>query len=156
MFGAAEQPMRSNSHPTKVFSLQAELLHTLDMSVSCSSEDKNCSPEFLLPASYGCGHGAAVRGQWPAVATRAEFAEFVQKNQSASQSSNNGDSGIGWGSSIEVGRLARAAEDALKHGNPSAAADYAQRAVKAAPQDNKLWFLLGYTLAAGRAVPDLG
>ncbi len=68
-----------------------------------------------------------------------------KKNQSASQSSNNGDSGIGWGSSIEVGRLARAAEDALKHGNPSAAADYAQRAVKAAPQDNKLWFLLGYT-----------
>ena len=56
-----------------------------------------------------------------------------------------GDNGIGWGSSIEVGRLARAAEDALRHGNPTAAADYAQRAVKAAPQDNKLWFLLGYT-----------
>ncbi len=28
---------------------------------------------------------------------------------------------------------------------PVCAADYAQRAVKAAPQDNKLWFLLGYT-----------
>ena len=52
---------------------------------------------------------------------------------------------MGWGSSIEVGRLARAAEDALRQGNPGAAADYAQRAVKAAPQDNKLWFLLGYT-----------
>ncbi len=36
-------------------------------------------------------------------------------------------------------------QDALRHGNPGAAADYAQRAVKAAPQDNKLWFLLGYT-----------
>ena len=36
-------------------------------------------------------------------------------------------------------------EDALRRGNPGAAADYAQRAVKAAPQDNKLWFLLGYT-----------
>ena len=36
-------------------------------------------------------------------------------------------------------------EDALRHGNPAAAADYAERAVKAAPQDNKLWFLLGYT-----------
>jgi tetratricopeptide (TPR) repeat protein len=57
----------------------------------------------------------------------------------------SGETGIGWGSSIEVGRLARAAEDALRHGNPGAAADYAQRAVKAAPQDNKLWFLLGYT-----------
>jgi hypothetical protein len=63
-----------------------------------------------------------------------------QKNQ---QSNTTGDNGIGWGSSIEVGRLARAADDALRRGNPSAAADYAQRAVNAAPQDNKLWFLLG-------------
>lgn len=53
--------------------------------------------------------------------------------------------GIGWGNSIEVGRLARAAEDALKHGNPAAAANYAQRAVQAAPQNEKLWLLLGYT-----------
>ncbi len=67
---------------------------------------------------------------------------------------NAGDNGIGWGSSIEVGRLARAAEDALRHGNPGAAADYAQRAVKAAPQDNKLWFLLGYTVAHGRPLSD--
>ena len=58
---------------------------------------------------------------------------------------------IGWGSSIEVGRLARAASDALKRGNPAAAADFAARAVKAAPQDYKLWFLLGYTTRlAGR------
>ncbi len=54
-------------------------------------------------------------------------------------------SGIGWGNSIEVGRLARAAEDALKKGNPSAAATYAERATQAAPQNAKLWFLLGYT-----------
>jgi tetratricopeptide (TPR) repeat protein len=53
--------------------------------------------------------------------------------------------GIGWGSSIEVGRMARAAEDALRKGNPAAAANYAQRAVQAAPQNSKLWFLLGYT-----------
>jgi tetratricopeptide (TPR) repeat protein len=52
---------------------------------------------------------------------------------------------IGWGSSIEVGRLARAAEDALKRGNAAEAANYAERAVKAAPQNAKLWFLLGYT-----------
>lgn len=62
------------------------------------------------------------------------------------------ESGIGWGNSIEVGRLARAAQDALKHGNPSAAATYAQRAVQAAPQNSKLWLLLGYTSRlAGRA-----
>ena len=33
----------------------------------------------------------------------------------------------------------------LAAGNSALAADYAERAVKAAPQDNKLWFLLGYT-----------
>ncbi len=52
---------------------------------------------------------------------------------------------IGWGSSIEVGRLARAAEDALAKGRPADAANFAERAVKAAPQNAKLWFLLGYT-----------
>ncbi len=69
-----------------------------------------------------------------------------QKTASSSaQAPSSTQNGIGWGSSIEVGRLARAAEDSLRRGNPGAAADYAQRAVKAAPQDSKLWFLLGYT-----------
>jgi tetratricopeptide (TPR) repeat protein len=68
-----------------------------------------------------------------------------QKNGQSNQANASGENGMGWGSSIEVGRLARAAEDALRRGNALAAADYAQRAVNAAPQDNKLWFLLGYT-----------
>ena len=68
-----------------------------------------------------------------------------KKGSTSAQSNASGENGMGWGSSIEVGRLARAAEDALRRGNPSAAADYAARAVQAAPQDNKLWFLLGYT-----------
>ena len=73
------------------------------------------------------------------------------KQKKGKQSNATGENGIGWGSSIEVNRLARAAEDALRRGNPGAAADYAERAVKAAPQDNKLWFLLGYTARlAGR------
>ena len=67
------------------------------------------------------------------------------KKNGQAQNNASGENGMGWGSSIEVGRLARAAEDALRHGNAPAAADYAQRAVNAAPQDNKLWFLLGYT-----------
>ncbi len=59
--------------------------------------------------------------------------------------------GIGWGSSIEVGRLSRAAEQALARGHAAEAADYVQRAVNAAPQNNRLWFLLGYTTRlAGR------
>lgn len=59
--------------------------------------------------------------------------------------SNAPSQGIGWGSSIEVGRMARAAQDALKHNNPVQAASFAERAANAAPQDAKLWFLLGYT-----------
>ncbi len=65
-------------------------------------------------------------------------------------------SNIGWGSSIEVGRFARAAQDALSKGNYPGAADYAQRGVKAAPQDARLWFLLGYSSRlAGRTQQSL-
>ena len=85
-----------------------------------------------------------VDGQQAQPAANSPNAQHQKKSQ-PSQSNATGENGIGWGSSIEVGRLARAAEDALRRGNPSAAADYAQRAVSAAPQDNKLWFLLGYT-----------
>lgn len=52
--------------------------------------------------------------------------------------------GLGWGSSIQNARLARAAELALQRGDHAAALDYAQRAAKAAPNDFQLWFLLGY------------
>lgn len=52
---------------------------------------------------------------------------------------------LGWGSNIQNARLARAAEAALKGGNYAAAMDFAQRAAQAAPGDEKLWFLLGYT-----------
>jgi len=51
---------------------------------------------------------------------------------------------LGWGSNIENARLARAAELALQRGEHSVALDYAQRAVKSAPNDPQLWFLLGY------------
>ena len=51
---------------------------------------------------------------------------------------------IGWGSNIQNARLAGAAQEALRAGKYSEAADYAQRAVQAAPNDPQLWFLLGY------------
>ncbi len=78
------------------------------------------------------------------------------KSTSATQSSAPAQGGFGWGSSIEVGRMARAAQDALKKGNYPQAANFADRAVKAAPQDSRLWFLLGYTnRLAGRYQPSL-
>ncbi len=64
---------------------------------------------------------------------------------SAPQSTQDkGGSNLGWGSSIEVSRQARAAEDALKRNDYAAAVSFAERAAKSAPQNADLWFLLGY------------
>jgi tetratricopeptide (TPR) repeat protein len=96
----------------------------------------------LLAVASNQGQTFEINGQPPQAPSTAS------KSKQGSPSSAQG---IGWGSSIEVGRLSRAAEQALAHGNAGAAADYAARAVKAAPQDNRLWFLLGYTARmAGR------
>jgi tetratricopeptide (TPR) repeat protein len=54
------------------------------------------------------------------------------------------DAGMGWGSSIEVAREARAAQMALQHGDTHDATVHAQRAVNAAPQNAELWFTLAY------------
>jgi len=74
------------------------------------------------------------------------------KKQSAGRTSGNsassapcGTGGSGWGGSIEAGRYARAAESALKNGNPAAAMNYAEHLTQAAPSDACNWFLLGYT-----------
>jgi tetratricopeptide (TPR) repeat protein len=70
------------------------------------------------------------------------------RGKTAASSSSNG---IGRGSSIEVGRMARAAETALAKGDATSATNYAERATQSAPQDAKLWFLLGYaSRLAGR------
>ena len=58
---------------------------------------------------------------------------------------------MGWGSSIEVARQARAAQDALRRHDYNSAFNYAQRATKAAPQNPDFWFLLAYSARlAGR------
>ncbi len=51
---------------------------------------------------------------------------------------------LGWGSNIQDARLARAAELALKEGKHAEAANFAQKAALAAPNDPQLWILLGY------------
>ncbi|MGA9390832.1 MAG: tetratricopeptide repeat protein [Candidatus Sulfotelmatobacter sp.] len=57
---------------------------------------------------------------------------------------NQTGSGFSWGSSIDVAREARAAQDALKRNDYAAAVSFAERAAKSAPQNADLWFLLGY------------
>ena len=64
---------------------------------------------------------------------------------------SSGTKQLGWGSSIEVARQARAAQDAISRSDYNAAVSYAEAAAKAAPQDPQVWFLLGYAARlAGR------
>lgn len=71
---------------------------------------------------------------------------FGAKKQSQSQTSqeSSGSSGLGFGTSIDVGRNARAAQDALAKGNYTAAMTYARRLTQQAPNNPGHWFLLGY------------
>ena len=73
-----------------------------------------------------------------------------QSNASSTPSSSQAqhgslpETGMGWGSGIEVARQARAAQTALEHGDFRAAVNYAQRAAELAPQNPDLWFTLAY------------
>jgi tetratricopeptide (TPR) repeat protein len=64
------------------------------------------------------------------------------KKQTAPRSDN--ETSMGWGSSIEVAREARAAQMALQHGDARGAVAHAQNAANAAPQNYDLWFTLAY------------
>ena len=69
-----------------------------------------------------------------------------QKPQSGSNTETSSPSSpeLGWGSSIDVAREGRAAEDALKRNDYPAAVSFAERAARSAPQSPDAWFLLGY------------
>ncbi|HEU5412124.1 MAG TPA: tetratricopeptide repeat protein, partial [Candidatus Angelobacter sp.] len=97
----------------------------------------------LALAGYGAAQTFEIGGQPSQQKQSApQKGKKGRKQSSAAQPSPNG---LGWGSSIEVGRNARAAEQALKKGNYAAAMNFAQRMVQAAPNDARNWFLLGYT-----------
>src|SRR3954470_20077730 len=101
---------------------------------------------FLLGASAAFAQTFSVEGQQPEPQKKqtgkAPKGKAAGKAAPSAPSASNG---LGWGSSIEVGRMARAAQQALKKHDYVSAQNFAQRAVNAAPQDGKLWFLLGYT-----------
>ncbi len=75
-----------------------------------------------------------------------------QKGANTSQDNSN-QSGLGWGSNIEVDRQSRAAEDALSRKDYNAAVSFAQRAAQSAPQDPELWFMLGYCARLAERYP---
>jgi tetratricopeptide (TPR) repeat protein len=100
----------------------------------------------VLLAGVGLAQTFDVNGQSTPASDNAKKSRGAKKGATAAS-----DSGMGWGSSIEVARQARAAQQALDKGNYRAAADYAERAAKAAPQNPDFWFLLGYSARlAGR------
>ncbi|MGZ4820811.1 MAG: tetratricopeptide repeat protein [Terriglobales bacterium] len=72
------------------------------------------------------------------------------KNQNPAASSGTQGS-LSWGSSIEVARTARAADNALRRNDFNGALVYAERAAHAAPQDINMWLMYGYAArGAGR------
>ncbi len=124
----------------------------------CESDNGGSVKKNLLCLAFFCSLFLVTRG-W---AQTFELNSKPQdKNQKAQPKQNNakkqpsgraggagmpcGTSGSGWGGSIEAGRYARAAETALKNGNPAAAMGFAQHLTQAAPSDACNWFLLGYT-----------
>ena len=139
----------SNSHPTQMeFSLQAEFLHTLECQRVVHVKKKTVLLIVCSLLLSGCGTGADVRGRWPAVASRRQLRrKHREAEEPASRTSR-----MRPAKTVSAGEAASKLAGwralprmRLRRGNPAAAADYAQRAVNAAPQDNKLWFLLGYT-----------
>ncbi len=71
------------------------------------------------------------------------------KNKPAASSQGQSGPDFSWGSSIDVARQARAADEALKRNDYAAGISYAQQAVKSAPQNPDFWFLLGYAARLG-------
>lgn len=79
-----------------------------------------------------------------ACAVNAQTYQLGQDASKPSQNQKEQDQSLGWGSNIQNARIGRAAELALQHGDRVLALDYAQRAVRATPNNPQLWFLLGY------------
>ena len=67
-----------------------------------------------------------------------------KQNQKTSRRTQSPDAGMGWGTSIEVAREARAAREALDRSDYRSAMSYASRAAQSAPQNPDLWFLYAY------------
>ncbi|MGC2696463.1 MAG: tetratricopeptide repeat protein [Candidatus Angelobacter sp.] len=104
----------------------------------------------LLLASRGWSQTFDLNGKPQDQAQKPQQKQSNSKKQSGSRPSASSmacgtSGGSGWGGSIEAGRYARAAETALKNGNPGAAMNYAEHLTQAAPNDACNWFLLGYT-----------
>ncbi|MGH9642307.1 MAG: tetratricopeptide repeat protein, partial [Terriglobales bacterium] len=98
-----------------------------------------------LAQTYKVNQGAAEQNPQPDQKRPEQKKKGQAQKNAQSRPPSSEEKSLGWGSNIQNARLARAAESALKSGNYAAAMDFAQRAAQSAPNDEKLWFLLGYT-----------
>ena len=67
-----------------------------------------------------------------------------QKKGKAAPAQQAGADGLSWGTSIDVSRQARAAEQAIKRHDFASAMNYASKAANGAPKNPHLWFMYGY------------
>src|SRR5437764_5539804 len=99
----------------------------------------------LLPfGTVACAQTFEINGQSNTTSSAPQPKKAKRAPSAGNSGSPRTDTGMGWGSSIEVARQARAAQEALDKGNYTAAMDYATRANRAAPQNPDFWFLLAY------------
>jgi tetratricopeptide (TPR) repeat protein len=99
------------------------------------------SPSYALGQTYDVTQGGSVASanQQNSSSETTTNGATATKNDAPQSGSN-----LGWGSSIDVARRARAAQEALQRNDYSAAVTFADQAAKSAPQNAELWFLLGY------------
>ncbi len=98
---------------------------------------------LLLVAATCAAQTFDVNGQSSATSQSTNSTSPKPGKKHAAQTPSK-EAGMGWGSSIEVAREARAAQAALQHGDAREAVAHAQRAAEAAPQNADLWFTLAY------------
>src|SRR6185437_2215459 len=100
------------------------------------------------------GTACAVNAQTYQIGPDASKSPQAKQNQPAKKQQKQQGSSLGWGTNIQNARIARAAVMALQKGQKAQALDLARKAVKSAPNDPKLWFLLGYAARLNNRLPE--
>ncbi len=98
------------------------------------------SSTYVLAQTYDVNQS----GNAPATQPQNSSSDATSGAEVTTNDAQQNGSGLGWGSSIDVARRARAAQEALQRNDYAAAVTFAEQAAKSAPQNAELWFLLGY------------
>ena len=119
------------------------MLHGSDLR-ALSESQKSPKRQVCLLMAMVVGAWVTLSGQTFEVGPQSNSPSQNKPAQKPNRRSQSAESGMGWGTSIEVAREARAAREALQKNDYRAATSYASRAARSAPQNADLWFLFGY------------